>query len=97
MINDHSYLIRSQADGKYLVARPQVEQNQEQTGYLLIFRERFEALSYLNTHAQEVANRFAVESVSGTQLKNLLQRWGFKGIGLVKDPLLPKIEFLTHN
>ncbi len=97
MINDIHYLIRSQTDGKYLVARPQVEPNQKQTGYLLIFRESFEALSYLNTHAQEVANRFVVESISGSQLKNLLQRWGFQGIGLVEDPLLPKIEFLSHG
>ena len=97
MLSEIHYLIRSQTDGKYLVARPQLEKNKEQAGYLLLFRERFEALSYLNTHAQEVANRFAVESVSGTQLQSLLKRWGFNGLGLVEDPLLPKIEFLSHR
>lgn len=97
MLSDIHYLIRSQTDGKYLVARPQLEQNKEQAGYLLLFRERFEALSYLNTHGQEVAHHFAVESVSGSQLKSLLQRWGFNGLGLVEDPLLPKIEFLSRS
>jgi hypothetical protein len=50
-------------------------------------------LSYVNTHAPDVASRFAVESVTGTQLKNQLQRWGFAGVGLVQEPLEPKIQF----
>jgi hypothetical protein len=62
-----------------------------------MFREHFDALSYLNTHGSDVADRFAVESVSGTQLKNLLKRWGFTGVGIVQDPLVPQIEFLEQG
>ncbi|MGF1479757.1 MAG: hypothetical protein ACFB4I_09730 [Cyanophyceae cyanobacterium] len=86
------YLIRSKADGSYLAAHPTDEAN-----YLLMFREKFEALSYLNTHGQGVADRFAVESIPGTQLKALLQRWGFSGVGLVQDPLIPQIQFMTYQ
>jgi hypothetical protein len=93
MFADAYYLIRSKSDGRYLTARP----NAEESGYLLLFGESFDALSYLNTHAAEVANRFAVESISRTQVRSLLQRWGFIGVGLVTDPLLPKVDFLQHN
>ncbi len=86
------YLIRSKTDGSYLVARPQADT----TGYLLLFRENFEASTYLNTHACDVASRFAVEFQTGSGVSNLLKRWGFQGVGIVKDPLLPNIEFLTH-
>ena len=58
-----------------------------------MFKEDYDALSYVNTHAPDVASRFAVESVTGTQLKNQLQRWGFAGVGLVQEPLEPKIQF----
>lgn len=92
MLSQIYYLIRSQADGRYLAAKPGVEANK--MGYLLMFREHFDALSYLNTHGADLANRFAVESVPGTQLKGLLQRWGFSGVGIVQDPLVPQIEFL---
>ncbi len=97
MFSQIHYLIRSKIDGKYLTARPQVGEKETQTGYLLMFREHFDALSYINTHGAEVADRFAVESISGTQLKNLLQRWGFNGVGVVEDPLLPKIQFLSYG
>ncbi|PPS45372.1 hypothetical protein [Chroococcidiopsis sp. TS-821] len=90
------YLIRSRADGRYLVAHPQIATDAE-NGYLLMFREDFDALSYLNTHGADVADQFAVESVAGSQVKNLLQRWGFVGVGIVQDPLLPKVDFLTHS
>ncbi|MBD2414354.1 hypothetical protein FACHB389_08425 [Nostoc calcicola FACHB-389] len=93
MLSEVYYLVRSKSDGRYLTARP----NAEASGYLLLFRENFDALSYLNTHAGEVANRFAIESIAGTQLGSLLKRWGFIGVGIVTDPLLPKIEFLQHN
>ncbi len=93
MLSEVYYLVRSQIDGRYLIARP----NAEGSGYLLLFRENFDALSYLNTHAAGVANRFAVESISGTQVGNLLKRWGFSGVGIVSDPLLPKVEFLQHS
>lgn len=62
-----------------------------------MFREHFDALSYLNTYGSDVADRFAVESVPNTQVGGLLKRWGFTGVGIVQDPLLPKIEFLSHG
>jgi hypothetical protein len=88
------YLIRSKADGQYLVARPNGDA--DATGYLLMFNEHYDALSYINTHGAEVADRFAVESIAGTQLANLLKRWGFTGVGIVQDPLIPRIEFLQQ-
>jgi len=96
------YLIRSRADGQYLVARPKVStapkgSPQADPGYVLMFREHFDALSYLNTHGATVSDRFAVESIPDTQLSSLLKRWGFTGLGVVEDPLLPRIEFLLHN
>jgi hypothetical protein len=93
MLSEVYYLVRSQSDGRYLTARP----NAEASGYLLLFRENYDALSYLNTHAAEVANRFAVESIAGTQVGNLVKRWGFSGVGIVTDPLLPKVKFLQHS
>ncbi|MBZ8182471.1 hypothetical protein [Oscillatoria salina] len=96
MLSQIHYLIRSQTDGKYLAAQLH-DENSPSAGYLLMFKEHFDALSYLNTHAGDIADRFAVESISGTQLKNLLQRWGFSGIGLVEDPLVPQIEFLKYG
>jgi hypothetical protein len=112
MLSQVFYLIRSKADGQYLVARTRAEPRQraEQRGdagagdaqagdakYLLVFKEHYDALSYINTHGADVANRFAVESIAGTQLGNLLKRWGFMGMGMVEDPLLPRIEFLKHE
>ncbi|MBW4686647.1 MAG: hypothetical protein KME40_16465 [Komarekiella atlantica HA4396-MV6] len=94
MLSEVYYIVRSQTDGRYLIARPNTD---DASSYLLLFRENFDALSYLNTHAAEVANRFAVESIPGTQVGNLLKRWGFSGVGIVSDPLLPKVEFLQHN
>jgi hypothetical protein len=96
MLSNIHYLIRSRIDGKYLSARVQSKENESEINYLLIFREDFDALSYLNTHAKDLANRFAVESIPGTQLKTILQRWGFSGIGLVEDPLEPRIQFLSY-
>lgn len=97
MFSQVYYLVRSRADGRYLVAHPSPDAEPGESGYLLMFREHFEALSYLNTHGSDVAERFAVESVPGTQLGGLLKRWGFTGVGVVQDPLLPKIEFLSHS
>ncbi|MBD2364160.1 hypothetical protein [Anabaena sp. UHCC 0399] len=93
MLSEVYYILRSKADGRYLTARP----NEDASVYLLLFQENFDALSYLNTHAPEVANRFAVESLPGTQLGSLLKRWGFTGVGIVTDPLLPKVDFLKHS
>ena len=83
------YLLRSQIDGKYVVAKDNDNQ------YLLLFTEHFDALSYLNTHGIEIKDKFGVESLATSQLKPLIQRWGFYGIAVVQDPLLPKIEFFT--
>jgi hypothetical protein len=88
------YLLRSKADGSYVSANPDPD---AATKYLLLFQQDFEALSYLNAHGQDVANKFAVESMASTQLKGILQRWGFHGIGVIQDPLLPRIEFLAVN
>ena len=98
MFSQIHYVIRSTADGRYLAAHPEINSEKANpAGYLLIFPQDFEALSYLNTHGADVANRFAVESVPGSQLKNLLKRWGFAGVGVVRDPLLPTIEFFVQN
>ena len=97
MLSQIHYLIRSKLDGQYLVARPKAGESGKEADYLLLFREHFDALSYLNTHGVGVADHFGVESVSSHQLKGLLQRWGFSGIGIVQDPLLPRIEFLSYS
>ncbi|MBD2691357.1 hypothetical protein [Anabaena catenula] len=92
MLSENYYIVRSQSTGRYLTARPK----SDDSVYLLLFRENFDALSYLNTHAREVANRFAVEPLPGTQIGNFLKRWGFVGVGIVTDPLLPNVEFLQN-
>jgi len=102
MLSQIFYLVRSKTDGQYLVARTQSKSNADvdvppDPGYLLMFKEHADALSYLNTHAGEVAHRFSVESIPGTQLKALLKRWGFIGVGVVQDPLIPQIEFLLQD
>ncbi|MEB3218205.1 MAG: hypothetical protein VKN72_18515 [Nostocales cyanobacterium 94392] len=94
MLSEIYYLIRSKADGRYLAARPNED---DASTFVLLFRENFDALSYLNTHAGDLADRLRVESISGTQLKTVLQRWSFNGVGIVTDPLLPKIEFLLQS
>jgi hypothetical protein len=90
------YLVRSKVDGKYLIANLQKDQNENENNYLLVFQEHFEALSYLNTHGKELADRFIVEAVSSTQLKGTLSRWGYQGIGLVEDPLVPQVKFMSQ-
>ncbi len=95
MLAEVHYLVRSKTDGQYLVARITPEGKENPDRYLLLFKEHFDALSYLNTHGSGVSDRFSIESISGTQLKGILQRWGFTGVGLVQDPLIPRIEFLS--
>lgn len=99
MLSQVYYLLRSKADGSYLVARLNNEKSDPKTyhNYLLIFNESFDALSYLNTHANDIREGFSVESILGNQLGNLLKRWGFKGVGIVQDPILPKVDFLTKS
>jgi hypothetical protein len=91
MYSDIFYLIRSKLDGKYLVAHPKTK---EGMGYLILFKEHFDALSYLNKYAEDVRDRFSVESLPSSKLKTLVKRWEFEGVGIVQDPLLPRIEFL---
>ncbi|MCY7321331.1 MAG: hypothetical protein LH660_05900 [Phormidesmis sp. CAN_BIN36] len=101
MLSETYYLIRSRSDGSYLAAYPNRTDRDEtrspQTGYVLLFREHFDALSYLNKHAVGVSDRFSVETMPGTQLPRVLDRWGFKGFGVVEDPLLPRVEFLSKG
>lgn len=97
MFSQVYYVIRSKADGRYVTAHPNSSAQPNAPGYLLMFQENFEALSYINTHGADVAECFAIESVPGSQLKNLLKRWGFVGVGVVQDPLLPRIDFLSQD
>ena len=91
MFTQSYYLLRSNQDGQYLAAKPR---NQDSNGFLMLFNADHEALSYVNHHAAEVANRFAVEPISGLQLKQMMERWGYEGVGVVNDPLIPQIDFL---
>lgn len=97
MLSQTHYLVRSRIDGQYLVARLRAGESPTEANYLLLFKESYDALSYLNAHGAELADRFSVESIPATQLKSLLQRWGFQGIGLVNDPLEPQIQFLIYE
>ena len=97
MLSQINYVIRSLKDGKYLVARISQEQDRTEASYLLVFKLDYEALSYINTHAQDFQNRLSVESLSSIQLKALLKRWGYQGIAFVEDPLIPNISFLEVN
>ena len=94
MLLQVNYLIRSKKDGKYLVARLP-EQSGIETSYLLVFEHDYDALSYINAHGKEYRDRLTVETASPTQLKSLLQRWNYAGFGIVKDPLLPDIQFIS--
>ncbi len=96
MLSQIYYLLRSKKDGQYLAVHPQTD-TEPTAGYLLLFREDYAALSYLNTHAEDIAQWFSVESIAATQLSGLFQRWGFIGIGIVDDPLPPTIKFLTQQ
>ncbi|MBX2863554.1 MAG: hypothetical protein KTR27_08360 [Leptolyngbyaceae cyanobacterium MAG.088] len=95
MFTKSYYLLRSTHDGQYLVAKPRNIENSK--GFLMLFNADYEALSYVNQHAAEVANRFAVEPISGQQLKQMMDRWGYEGVGVVNDPLVPQIDFLRKQ
>lgn len=86
------YTLRSRADGNYLAAHPDPDSAHK---YLLVFAEHYDALSYLNTHGSEVAQHFMAESVGKSQIRGILDRWQYQGVGVVKDPLLPRIEFMS--
>ncbi|MDJ0705527.1 MAG: hypothetical protein QNJ46_19805 [Leptolyngbyaceae cyanobacterium MO_188.B28] len=101
MFSQVYYLLRSKIDGQYLAARPRADAadsppSGQTGGFLMLFAADHEALSYLNTHGPDVADRFALESVSGARLGGLMDRWGFEGVGIVKDPLIPQVDFLRR-
>lgn len=100
MLAESYYLIQSRHDGRHLAAHPPQSSKTVQkpdTGFLLLFREQSDALSYLNIHARELASRFKIEKIRRDQLANLLKRWQFRGVGIVNDPLVPQVEFLVHE
>ncbi|MBE7383002.1 MAG: hypothetical protein F6J95_016500 [Leptolyngbya sp. SIO1E4] len=90
------YLLRSKQDGRHLAARPDAEHHPDRT-FLLVFPADHEALTYLSTHAPEVRDRFTVESLPAYQIKGVISRWGFAGIGVVNDPIAPNVQFLEGN
>lgn len=99
MFSQTYYLVRSRIDGSYLAAYPDRrddEPRSPQIGYILVFQEHFDALSYLNKYAGSLSDRFSVESLPGSQISPVLKRWGYKGVGMVRDPLLPKVEFMSN-
>ena len=93
MLLQINYLIRSKQDGKYLVAR--MPSGNIETSYLLVFQQDYDAMSYINTHGREFSDRLTVETASPMQLRSLMQRWNYDGFGIVKDPLLPEIQFVS--
>jgi len=97
MLNTPYYLLRSKSTGKYLIARPPVEGEHPEAPtdpFLLLFIADFDALSYINTHAKEHAAQFSVEYCDQTKIKGICDRWSYKGIGIVNDPLVPRVEFV---
>lgn len=94
MLLQINYLIRSKQDGKYLVARIPTPMGTE-ASYLLVFQHDYDAISYINTHGQEFSDRLTIETASPPQLKGLMQRWKYAGFGIVKDPLVPDIQFVS--
>ncbi|MFH7241277.1 MAG: hypothetical protein ACHWZW_00350 [Spirulina sp.] len=90
------YLLRSRADGRYLAARPRSTDAAQSAGFLLVFKADYDALSYLNAHAPDLSDQFTVEAVTPSNLKPLLTRWNFQGLGMVEDPRLPNVEFFNR-
>ncbi len=88
------YVVRSKLDGQYLAAHPNPDTAEK---YILLFSENYDALSYLNKFAGDLKDKLAVESILPMQLKSMMQRWGYTGVGFVRDPLIPKVEFLAQT
>jgi len=96
MLSETYYVLRARQTGRYLSARASFSSSgADVPGYILLFSEHADALSYLNAHAADAASRLTVESVSSSQLKAVMARWEFEGVALVKDPLVPEIDFMT--
>ena len=97
MLSTPYYLLRSKANSQYLVARPPAKGDhpeQPSEPFLLLFIADFDAMSYLNAHAGEHADKFSVEYCDRAQIKKVCDRWNYKGVGIVNDPLVPRVEFL---
>lgn len=94
MFSQIYYVARSRQNGNYLTARLKPQNSETPAQYLLLFKEDFEVLSYLNAHAEDLRDRLAIESLAGNQIGGLLKRWSFAGVGLIQDPLTPRIEFM---
>ncbi len=100
MVSQLYYLLRSRADGSYLVALPNgcgVPGQPPPTGFLLVVTADYDALSYLNAHAPELSDKFAIETITASSLKPLINRWDFQGLGMVNDPRLPQVEFFNRS
>ncbi len=96
MLSETYYMLRARQTGHYLSARPSFSAaGADEPGYVLLFEEHADALSYLNAHAADAAPRLAVESIGSPQLKDIMARWNFGGVARVKDPLVPEIDFMT--
>jgi hypothetical protein len=89
------YVLRSRADGQYLVARLRPDPDQPPHPYLILFSEHADALTYLNRQAPDLAPQFAVESLTQPQLPGLLKRWSYVGIAIVEDAWIPTLKFAT--
>jgi hypothetical protein len=100
MVSQLYYVLRSRADGQYLAARPTNEavdpDKPPPAGFLLVFTADYDALSYLNAHAPDLSDKFAVEAVTPSGLKPLMGRWNFQGMGMVQDPRIPQVEFFKR-
>jgi hypothetical protein len=102
MVSQLYYVLRSRIDGQYLAAHPRTDPplNPDQpppAGFLLVFTADYEALTYLNAHAPDLSDKFGVETVMATNLKGLLSRWNFQGLGMVQDPRIPEVEFFNRS
>ena len=98
MLSTPYYLLRAKANSQYLVAHPPTEgthPEQPSEPFLLLFIADFDALSYLNAHAGEHADQFSVEYCDRAQINKICDRWNYKGVGIVNDPLVPRVEFLA--
>jgi hypothetical protein len=89
MLSQFYYVVRSQTSGEYLVAHPSED---SADGFLLLFSADYEALSYINTHGSGTGG--AVEMLPSTALPATLKRWQLQGLGIVQDPLIPRVQFL---
>jgi len=91
---DIYYALCVKQNGQYLSATPDPDRPAR---FVLLFPEAADALSYLDAHAAGLRDRFAVETVGTDRLGRILERWGFVGVGVVRDPRLPEIEFASRT